>query len=102
MMDKTFFYQNVDCSICGKNKKIKIRKSDRKIISKNFYYFGKIDVNSWKKSKYVYDILFDKNNKMSFDKDGRIKMNKIKNILYDKNAKPHYVYYYECEKCHKG
>ena len=100
-MCETFFYKNVACSICGKKGKIKIRKSDGKIFSNDFYYFDKLDVNSWKDSKYVYEVLFDKNNKMLFDKDGGMKMKKVKNALYDEKAKPKYVDYFECEKCYK-
>lgn len=101
-MDEKFFYKNVACSICGKKGKIKIKKSDGKITSKNFYYFGKIDVNSWKESRYTYEILFDKNNKMLLGKDGHMKTKKVKNTFYDKTAKPCYMDYYECEKCYKG
>ncbi len=101
MMGEKFIYKNVVCSICEKKGKIKIRKSDRKIISKNFYYFGRIDLNSWKESKYAYEVLFDKNDKLLLGKDGHMTTKKVKNDFYDEKAKPHYIKYFECEKCYK-
>ena len=90
--------KNVSCSICGKKGQVSIRKSDGKIIGNDFIYYGKIDVNGLKTSKYVYAVETH-DGKIILDKNGRMKFTKMKNKLYDKDAKHKYVDYFECKKC---
>jgi DNA-directed RNA polymerase subunit RPC12/RpoP len=99
--EKNIETKKAQCLVCGKKGVVKIRKSDRKILGHTFEYFGKFDLNSIKRSKYLYEVLFDKNNKMLLNKDGSMKVKKIKNEEYVTGTKPKYINYWECETCYK-
>ena len=92
MNNENVFYKKVSCSVCGKTGIIKIRKNDGRILSNNFHYFGKINVNSLKTSKNLYKVYIDKN--------GNMKTEKFKNFSYNKRKKPKYFNYYECDECY--
>lgn len=93
--------KKVQCLVCGKKGVVKIDKKTGKILSNDFWYFGKINIMSMKTSKYFYEVLFDKNDKILRDKSGFTKEKKILNKDYNPKAKPKYIEYWECKKCRK-
>lgn len=90
--------KKVECSVCGKKGIVKI-VNDGKILSKNFFYFGKINMNFKKTDKYYYEVLFDKDGFTKKTKSGMIATKRLTNKDYDKNAKPKYIEYWECKSC---
>ncbi len=72
---------------CGGQGKVKIAPSGR-ILSKNWWYWGKLNLNWKHTNKYFYELLFDKENKLTETKDGKVKMKQIKNKDYLPKAKP--------------
>ena len=94
-MSKKVITKKVACAICGKKGTVKI-DSNGKILSKNFIYYGKINLN-FKTEKYLYEVVFDKKGHAVL-KNGKITFKKILNKTYDKNAKPKYIEEWVCKK----
>ncbi|MFH7836319.1 MAG: hypothetical protein QXL51_06960 [Candidatus Aenigmatarchaeota archaeon] len=102
MKNNNIMTKHVRCLICGKKGTVKIQEKDGKILSKNFYYFGTININYFKTEKYFYEVLFDKNNKPLKDKNNMIKTKKVINPNYDSTAKKKEIDYWECSNCYNG
>jgi len=79
----------VSCVVCGKKDIVKIDDKTFKIFG-NWYYYGKINVNSTQTDKYVHRVISWK---------PRFVTKKIVNSEYNKKAKPKLIEYWECEKC---
>ena len=80
----------VRCAVCGKKETITI--TDKKI-PENWFYFGKVDVNSCKTEKYFLE---PKDQKHPFSN-----YTKILNPCYDPTAKHVFVEYWECKRCNE-
>lgn len=94
-MSKKTITKKVICDICGKKGTVKI-DSNGKILSKNFIYYGKINLN-FNTDKYLYEVVFDKKGHAVL-KNGKLTFKKILNKSYDKNAKPKYIEEWVCKK----
>lgn len=81
---------NVRCTACGKREKIKIVNRE---IPENWFYFGRIDVNACKASKYFLE---PKDQSHPFSN-----LIKVPNPCYDPKAKHVFVEYWECKKCNE-
>lgn len=78
----------VRCATCGKRERIKIVN---RRIPKNWYYFGKINVNACQMSKYL---LTPKDQNHPLDD-----LIKIPNSCYDPKAKRELVECWICREC---
>jgi len=91
-MRKTFLH-SVTCAVCGKTERIEI-DSNGKILTPNWMYFGRININACKTSKFLYRL----DGKSLFDKKS---WTKIPNTCYDPKAKKKMVEYWECGTCNQ-
>jgi hypothetical protein len=89
----------VTCAVCSKKSKVEINDKTRKIMTKYWFYYHKININYQKADRYFYTIPRDKKGKLLFMDPN--KWIKIENPKYDKNAKPKLVEHWECLKCSK-
>jgi hypothetical protein len=83
----------VSCVVCGRRGVVEINDKTRKILDKKWLYYGKVNINSIKTSKYLYKVI-------SFKPE--LITEKHANIHYDPNVKPKLIEYWECRKCPKG
>ena len=88
MAEEKRLTHRVRCAVCGKRETIEI--VNRKI-PENWFYFGRMDVNACKTSKYLLKPE-DQNRPL----DNLIK---VPNPCYDPKAKPKLSEYWECQKC---
>ena len=88
------------CMDCGRRGVVSISSSG-KILSKDWWYWGKMNIASLKTSKYLYELLFDKNGKILTKKNGNITTRRIFNTDYDKRIKPKMVEIWSHAKCVK-
>lgn len=86
----------VTCMDCGDVAKIDV-EIGKKIYS-DWWYYGKIDVNSCQTSKYFLKVKDPSNPKWFLDKNN---VEKAPNSCYDPNVKRKYVELWECPKHHK-
>lgn len=89
----------VMCAVCGREDKILIGTGGR--YSAGWHYFGKMNVNTMKTTKYLYKWMQDANGKLMTDSKGGMISKRIKNDEYDPKAKPMTAEYWECEKCYR-
>ena len=82
----------VACAVCGKKGKVLITNGH--IRSKDFYFFGRINLNSFEMSKYKYVCVFDKK--------GHFHGETVKEVneCYDPKAKKRMWDYWECSECY--
>jgi len=78
----------VTCMACSKKGIVEVEKG-KKVRDKNWYYFGKTDLNGIARSKFLYKVISLKD----------WKTEKVMNTEYDKNAKPRIVEQWECREC---
>jgi len=79
---------NVKCATCGKKETLKIVNRE---IPRGWGYFGKLDINACKTSKYFLE---PKDQNHPF-----INLVKIPNPCYSPNARHVFVEYWECRGC---
>ncbi|MGA3020965.1 MAG: hypothetical protein ABSD68_03390 [Candidatus Micrarchaeales archaeon] len=79
----------VTCAVCGLSQTIEVFNG-RKPLG-NWFYFGRININSSATSKYYYELI-------SWDP---LITKKISNSKYDRKAKAKYIEYWEHKRCPK-
>lgn len=82
----------VSCVVCGKKGIVDVNNKTRKILGKDWYYYGKANVNCIKTDKYLYKVVSCKPDLVT---------ERFSNPNYDSNAKPKLVEHWECKKCNK-
>ena len=82
----------VSCAVCGKKGIVEIDSKTRKILSKDWCYYGKMDVNFSKTDRYFYKVIRWKPDFVT---------EKVSNLNYDPKANPEMVEGWECKKCNK-
>ena len=82
----------ISCAICGLKGYVEVNDKTRKIIGKDWYYYGKTNMNYKKTDRYFHKVLSWKPEFIT---------EKIANKEYDKDAKPKLVEHWECRKCVK-
>ena len=88
----------VTCLVCGKKGIIDVTIG-KKVKSKEFCYFGKLQINRHV-GKYHWRVEFDeKTGKMLKDKDGGTVLTRMSNPQYIKGSKRKKIEYWECAKC---
>lgn len=83
----------VSCLVCGRRGVVEITDKTSKILDRKWLYYGKVNINSIKTSKYVYEVIQCRPELIT---------KKQANTYYDPNAKPKLIEYWECRKCVKG
>jgi len=88
---KRYRLHHVKCAECGKEGLVEIDELGH-ILTKGWYYFGKINVNECQTSKYVYEV------PEGFTLDTK-KWKRVRNPCYNPKVKRKFVEYWECEEC---
>jgi len=79
----------VVCFSCGKKGRLEVERGN-KISDKNWHYFGKHDLNSLERSRYLYRVI---------SLHPKFEAEKVINKSYDKEAKPKLAEEWECKEC---
>lgn len=82
----------ISCVVCGKEDVVEIDNKTRRILNKNWHYYGKMNINSSKTDKYLYKVISWKPDFVT---------EKVSNSDYKPKAKPKIVEHWECKSCNK-
>lgn len=80
------------CILCGKKGSVEMDGKTGEILDKNWYYFGKMNINFMKTDRYHYEVVRTRPD---------LETKKVLNLRYGAKAKPKMLEHWECRECSK-